>query len=308
MFLINSAMSQLSYARYGKDNVRLYKVHRDEKTGVQSVVEMTVCTLLEGDIETSYTKADNSVVVATDTQKQTCYILAKQNPVTPPELFVSILGSHYIDTYSHIHAAHIKIVVHRWTRMVVDGKPHPHSFFRDGQETRVVEAVARRGKGISIKSGIKGLLVLKSTGSAFYGFHRDEYTALPETWDRILSTEVECGWQWKNFSGLSEVKSVIPKFDEAWEASRKITLETFAKDNSASVQNTMYKMCDQILAAAPLVEAVDYSLPNKHYFEIDLSWHKGLKNTGKDAEVYAPQSDPNGLIQCTVTRKPKSKL
>ena len=46
-------MSQLSYARYGKDNVRLYKVEKDEKTGVQSVVEMTVCVLLEGDIETS---------------------------------------------------------------------------------------------------------------------------------------------------------------------------------------------------------------------------------------------------------------
>jgi urate oxidase len=35
---------------------------------------------------------------------------------------------------------------------------------------------------------------------------------------------------------------------------------------------------------------------------IDLSWHKGLKNTGKDAEVYAPQSGPNGLIQVTVAR------
>ena len=46
-------MSQLSYARYGKDNVRLYKVEKDEKTGVQSVFEMTVCVLLEGDIETS---------------------------------------------------------------------------------------------------------------------------------------------------------------------------------------------------------------------------------------------------------------
>lgn len=46
-------MSQLSYARYGKDNVRLYKVQR-EANGVQHVTEMTVCTLLEGDIETSY--------------------------------------------------------------------------------------------------------------------------------------------------------------------------------------------------------------------------------------------------------------
>lgn len=40
--------------------------------------------------------------------------------------------------------------------------------------------------------------------------------------------------------------------------------------------------------------------------EVDLSWFKGLKNTGKDAEVYAPQSDPNGLIKCTVTRKEAS--
>jgi urate oxidase len=36
--------------------------------------------------------------------------------------------------------------------------------------------------------------------------------------------------------------------------------------------------------------------------DADLSWHKGIKNTGKDAEVYAPQSGPNGLIKCEVAR------
>ena len=187
--------------------------------------------------------------------------------------------------------------------MVVDGKPHPHSFLRDGAETRNVELVNREGAGLTIKSGIDKLLVLKSTGSAFYGFHRDEYTALPETWDRILSTEVKADWTWRTFDSLASVKSKVSEFDAAFKAAHKITIETFAKDESASVQNTMYKMSDQILAAVPLVEKVDYLLPNKHYFEIDLSWHKGLKNTGKDAEVYAPQSDPNGLIQSTVTRK-----
>lgn len=301
-------MSQLNYARYGKDNVRLYKVHK-HPDGTQSVVEQTVRVLLEGDIETSYTHADNSVVVATDTQKHTVYVLAKQNPVTPPELFASIVGTHFITKYSHIHAAHVKIVTHKWTRMTVEGKPHPHSFIRDGDDIRTVEAVIREGKGISIKSGIDRLLVLKSTGSAFHSFHRDEYTRLGETWDRILSTEVKAEWEWKTFAGLDDVKSKVPKFDDAFNAAKTITLDTFAKDNSASVQNTMYKMCDQILAAAPLVETVSYSLPNKHYFEIDLSWFKGLKNTGADAEVFAPQTDPNGLIQCTVGRKgSKAKL
>lgn len=44
-------MPSLAHARYGKDNVRVCKVHRDEKAGTQSVTEMTVCCLLEGAIE-----------------------------------------------------------------------------------------------------------------------------------------------------------------------------------------------------------------------------------------------------------------
>jgi urate oxidase len=300
-------MSELSYARYGKDNVRLYKVDKDPKTGIHTIVEQTVRILLEGDIETSYTKANNSVVVATDTQKQTTYILAKQHPIDPPEQFAAIIGDHFVATYPHIHAAHVKIIQHRWTRMNIDGKPHPHSFYRDGEETRVVESVTREGQGVSIRSKIEKLLVLKSTGSAFHGFHRDEYTKLPETWDRILSTEIEAGWLWKLFKNADEARKV--DFNSAWKAARDITMKIFAEDNSASVQATMYKMCDKILATVPEIEAVDYALPNKHYFEIDLSWHKGIRNLGKDATVLAPQSDPNGLIECTVTRQgTKSKL
>ena len=200
--------------------------------------------------------------------KNTVYIMAKQNPVTPPELFGSIVATHFVDTYKHIHAAHIKVVTHRWTRMTVDGKPHPHSFFRDGAETRNVDVTANEGKGISIRSAISGLLVLKSTGSAFHGFVRNEYTTLPEVNDRILSTEVDAGWAWKTFSGVQAVTSAATEFNKAWSAAREITMSTFATDDSASVQNTMYKMCEQILAAVPDVEAVDYSLPNKHYFEI----------------------------------------
>jgi urate oxidase len=234
--------------------------------------------------------------------KNTTYIMAKQNPVTPPELFASILGTHFIDTYKHIYTAHIEVVVHRWTRMVIDGKPHPHSFFRDGDETRTVEANVMGGKGIEIRSGISGLLVLKSTGSQFHNFVRNDFTTLPDVYDRILSTSVDSGWKWKVVPGVEDVKKEVDKFDEAWTKARNITMKTFAEDSSASVQNTMYKMCEQILAAAPSVETVDYSLPNKHYFEIDLSWHRGLKNTGKDAEVYAPQPNPSGLIKCTVAR------
>jgi len=295
-------MPSLSAARYGKDNIRVYKVEKDEATKTHTVVEYTVTVLLEGEIETSYTQADNSVVVATDTMKNTTYIIAKQNPITPPEQFAAILGTHFIETYKHIHSAHITVVQHRWTRMTVNGQPHPHSFYRDGNEKRLVQADVYEGKGIEIRSGISDLLVLKSTGSEFHHFVRNDFTTLPDVYDRILSTSVDAGWQWSTFKDLEAVKNDLAKFNQTWDKAREITFRLFATEESPSVQNTMYKMSEEILAAEPLVSKVDYALPNKHYFEIDLSWHHGLKNTGKDAEVYAPQSDPNGLIKCTVSR------
>ncbi|KAI1180295.1 hypothetical protein F4777DRAFT_585596 [Nemania sp. FL0916] len=295
-------MPVLTSARYGKDNVRVYKVDRDEATGTHKVTEMTVCCLLEGNVDVSYTKADNAPVVATDSMKNTIYIKAKEHPVNPPELYAAVLGQHFLDTYPHINVANVNVAVKRWTRMTIDGKPHPHSFYRDGDETRNVEVRVSRTEGIEIRSSIAGLLVLKSTGSQFHGFIRDEFTTLPETWDRILSTEIDATWKWNTISSIQALRDNVAVFDKAFEDARLITMKTFAEEDSPSVQNTMYKMCEKILEAAPEVASVTYALPNKHYFEIDLSWHKGLENTGKNAEVYAPQSGPNGLIKCEVSR------
>ncbi|KAF3491088.1 uricase [Arthroderma uncinatum] len=303
--------SRVAAARYGKENVRVYKVHRDEAAGTQTVVEMTVCVLLEGEIDVSYTKADNSVVVATDSIKNTIYILAKQNPVTPPELFASIVGDHFINKYKHIHIAHVNVVAQRWSRVNINGKPHPHSFLKDASEVRSTDVTVTEGKGVDIKTSLSGLSVLKSTNSQFHGFVRDEFTTLPETWDRVLSTDVDSTWTWSTFSSVEQVRRSATKFDTTWDTSRGIILETFSNDNSASVQNTMYKMGERFLAAQPLLETAEFSLPNKHYFQLDLSWHKGLKNTGTDAEVYVPGSGASGLIKCTIGRgdvEKKSKL
>lgn len=215
-----------------------------------------------------FTKADNSVVVPTDTMKQTTYIIAKQHPVNPPELFGSILASHFLEKYSWITSAHVKVVQHRWARMMLDGQPHPHSFWRDGSETRNAEVTAKRDHGIDIASAIAGLLILKSTGSAFHGYHQDDYTILPPTDDRILSTEVDSTWNWQTFADVAAVQKVVDDFDKTWTAARDITMKVFATENSPSVQGTMYKMCEQILAAQKGVQSVSYSLPNKHYFEI----------------------------------------
>jgi urate oxidase len=153
----------------------------------------------------------------------------------------------------------------------VNGIPHKHSFVRDGEEIRVAKSYFQRSKGFKITSGLENLLVLKSTGSAFYGHIKDKYTLLPDVYDRIFSTEVTASYGWRMFKDLDDVKKRASTFDTAFEGVKDATLSIFASDDSASVQATLYKMAQVILGKFKDVENVSYALPNKHYFQIDMS-------------------------------------
>lgn len=90
----------------------------------------------------------------------------------------------------------------------------------------------------------------------------------------------------------------LPKFCALHSLVKQHTLKIFATTFSDSVQATLYTMCKTILedqskaAKGAWIEDVEYSLPNKHYIPIDLSF-VGLKNTDeKDAEVFLPTAHP----------------
>ncbi|KAG0145366.1 hypothetical protein CROQUDRAFT_63994 [Cronartium quercuum f. sp. fusiforme G11] len=301
---------QLTSAKYGKEKVRVFRVVRAAEW--HEVVEYTVSVLLEGEIQSSYTQANNAVVVATDSMKNTVNVFAKTSPhVLVPELFALHLGLHFVATYKHITQASITVISHRWTRIPISNKPHPHAFSRDGNDVVQIEAVVRKVKedsfSATLVSGLKDLLVLKTKGSGFENFIRDDWTTLPEVSDRILSTSIECRYTIDLPSATPlEVENLSKlgiNFGSLAKSVREITLETFALDESASVQATLYKMAESIIGTNPSISSVFYSLPNKHYLPIDLSWYQSIQNTRvQDAEVFVPVEAPSGLITATVSR------
>lgn len=302
-------MSQLLDSSYGKANVKFLKVKKDPKDpSVQDVLEANCQVLLKGNFDVSYTEADNSPIVPTDTVKNTVLIEAKQTDVWPIERFAAHLAKHFTSKYSHVSGVEVTIVQQRWTKFEVDGKLHAHSFRNEGPETRrTFLTYSKPSNKITIESSIKDLTVLKSTGSMFYGYNVCDYTTLKPTKDRILSTDVDASWKFS--SSLTSLDDVFAKadkgiFDNVYNVARKITLETFAKENSPSVQATMFNMAHAILDKSCSVDTVTYVLPNKHYILFNLEW-KGIKD---NSELFYPSPDPNGLIKCTVGRKPASKL
>lgn len=298
--------SHLTAARYGKDKVRVFRVVRDGDW--HEVVEYNVCTLLEGDIADSYTKADNTVVVATDSIKNITYYLAKISPhILHPERFALHVGTHILAKYSHIHKAYVTIEQLRWRRIPVGGQDHKHSFYRDGDDKRTtrveIDASAGADKMVAkITSGLADLLVIKTTGSAFENFIRDEYTTLAEVGDRIFSTSVDLQYTFSPLP-IDPTKLGTLQYDKIAASARTITLEVFATDESASVQATLYKMAQKIIAEHANVESVTYALPNKHYIPVDMKYI-GVDNlTPSNAEVFCPIAAPSGLISATISRK-----
>lgn len=78
--ITSSNMSvKLTYNEHGKGRVRIVKLRRNPN-GVHDVLQMNVEVLLQGDcMETAFTEGDNSLVVPTDTCKNTIYYLGKTN-------------------------------------------------------------------------------------------------------------------------------------------------------------------------------------------------------------------------------------
>lgn len=302
--------SELLDSSYGKTNVKFLKVKKNPSNPTeQEILEASVQVLLRGDFDISYTKADNSPIVPTDTVKNTILVEAKTSEVWPIEGFAAHLAKHFTGKYAHVSGIEIDIIQSKWSKYEVNGKTHAHSFKHEGPETRRTSLkYFKKGEKLLITSSIKDLTVLKSTGSMFYGYNVCDYTTLKPTKDRILSTDVDSSWTFdpKQIRSLDDALSQAANglFDFAYNNARDVTLERFALENSASVQATMYNMSHKILENVPEIATVTYVLPNKHYILFNLEW-KGIK---QNDDLFYPAPDPNGLIKCTVGRKVNSKL
>ncbi|WP_017976737.1 factor-independent urate hydroxylase [Actinopolyspora halophila] len=272
--------------QYGKSECRIVTVNRGSSR--HGIKDLNVSTSLRGDFDETHHTGDNSKVLPTDTQKNTVYGLAKEQPVGEIEDFAMRLGRHFVDTQQPVTGARVLIDEYAWERIPVGGAGHDHSFARSSDEKRTT-AVTIEGSETHVVSGLKDLVVLKSTGSEFWGYPKDRFTTLAETDDRILATAVTARWRYL---------STDVDWAKSFEAIREIMLETFATTHSYALQQSLYEMGKAVLEKRPEVAEVRMSLPNKHHFLVDLE-RFGMEN---ENEVFFAADRPYGLIEGTVTR------
>ncbi len=280
-------MARLGENRYGKARVRLSRITRSADR--HEFNEWTVRVLLHGDFETSFTSADNSKILPTDTMKNTVYSIARGSSATTIEDFAMELGNYLLTNNPQVSRASIEIEEMCWERLMTEGNPEAATFKMGGPELQTVLAERDRQGGWAITSGVDGLTILKTTKSAFTGYIKDRLTTLKPATDRIFGTRATITWDYV---------SATQKFSEVRARIIAALLKEFAAHHSMSVQHTLFDMGKAALVAAPEIARMHLTMPNLHHLLADLSPF-GQDNPN---HIFVPIDEPHGYIEATIER------
>ena len=272
--------------QYGKAENRVVRIYRD--TPRHEIRDVNVSTSLRGDFTDAHLAGDQKDVLPTDTQKQTCYAYAKEKGIAEIETYGLDLARHFVNDIGPVTGARVQVEEYGWDRV----NDHDHTWVRNGQEVRQT-VVTVDGKGSDQKtwvvSGLKNLVLLKSTGSQFWGYHEDKYTVLQPTTDRVMSTSLVAWWRYN---------TVDVDFGKVYDDVKGVMLQAYADVESLAFQQTLFEMGRAALEAHSEIAEVKLSAPNIHHFVYDLSPF-GLENNN---EVFHADDRPYGLIQATIQR------
>jgi urate oxidase len=280
-------MIELASTRYGKARVHVVRVHRPVDGGPHVVRDVVARVALEGDFDAAHTAGDNRLVVATDTMKNTCYVIAKDHLGGALEEYGHALAAHFLG-FQQVARSTVWLAERAWRPLALSAGPANDAFIRDGDHVRTAIVTATRD-ALVVEAGVEDMAVMKTANSAFAGFPRDGYTSLADTDDRIMATKVTASWRY--VPGAHD-------WDATWERAMATFRGVFAMHFSPSVQASIWIIGKAMLEVVTEIDEIRFELPNLHHWQYDLAQF-GLTN---DFEVFVATDEPHGLIEATIRR------
>lgn len=237
----------------------------------------------------AYTEGDNSAVVATDTMKNVILRRAHEYDGATLEGLLYDLGRGFLATYPEMEGLRLWAVQQPW--VAETGRLHRRV---DGDHDVVEIELAQTDGEIALvdhRAGRVGLRLLKTTGSAFTRFARDNDTTLPERGDRPLFIHLDVHWR------HGAVTDAIGNRRVASEDVLALVLSTFDDFVSESIQHLVSEMGTRILAAFPALSQVSFRSENHTYDPVP-----GAADADPLAKTYTSAFPAYGLITLVLDR------
>jgi urate oxidase len=121
-----------------------------------------------------------------------------------------------------------------------------------------VDAVGGKPEITAARSGWEGMALVKTTGSSFATFARDDYTTLPELTDRPLTIRMDMYWR---YGDLRDGVAEGPGFLGA-RAVRDEVERIFHEFNSRSIQHLVHEIGARLFAAHGQLQEIEFVAEN----------------------------------------------
>jgi urate oxidase len=220
---------------YGKADVTVYRLRQPD-----DLFAANLTMLVYGDaFWPTYTTGDNAGLVATDSIKNFIqWETANYSGVDLPP-YCRFLAEKFLATYPQAEGVQVSAV-----EVPYEGST---DFVPRHTESAAARIEMTRAGVIEARAGIRNFRLLRTGGSAFRGFVRDQYTTLPETTDRPLHMWLDLEWD-----GQAPALQV-----------RGIVHEVFRSFVSGSIQQVIYEIATTMLAELPSISEVRIEATNR---------------------------------------------
>jgi urate oxidase len=300
---------------YGKHRVPVYRVRAAPLRGVRPVPESAfvgrenAVFACEVDVDVrgddflpAYTRGDNRLVVATDSMKNFVLREALAYEGATLEGFLGFLGRRFVATYAQLRSLRLAARELPFVAARVpagDGGFGPSGVLFDRVEADHAVAeleLVGDGEGVEVvghRSGRVGLRLLKTTGSAFTSFVRDDYTTLPERRDRPLFVFLDVHWRYAEAAdALGDDPARYVPAEQVGDVVRAV----FHGFVSESIQHLVHEMGGRLLERFPTLAEVSFAAENRTRDPVAES------ATDERVKVYSDPFPAYGVISLTMRR------
>jgi urate oxidase len=244
---------------YGKAHVVFYRLGGRGMAPLAASVDVDV---FGKRFLAAYTEGDNREVVATDTMKNFVYAMAAEYGGSTLLGLCAFLGRRFIETYPVMEA--LRVSAREVPLDAAAGERGPSDvLFRSTRGDRAVaqvavDAVDGKPEIRAARSGWEGMALVKTTGSSFATFARDDYTTLPELADRPLTVNLSLYWRYSDLKdGVAEgVGFLGPR------AVRDEVERIFHEFNSRSIQHLVHEIGARLFAAHTQLAEIEFVAEN----------------------------------------------
>jgi urate oxidase len=161
------------------------------------------------------------------------------------------------------------------------------AFAPAGPERAVARVETTREAVVDVASGLEHFRLLRLGGSAFHGFVRDEYTTLPDMFDRPLYVWLDLEWTYLTAESAFDQGRTVAR-------ARALVREVFATFESGSIQQIIHRIGTAMLDELPAIAEIHLEANNR-------TWDT-IAERERDIGVYTDPRPPYGCLGLRLKR------